>query len=58
MDETLLKKLRTLLITSEHIGFMEANSGMVDEYKVLELRDSLEELVSEFMTWFADKYDN
>jgi len=37
---------------------MEANSGMVDEYKVLELRDSLEELVSEFMTWFADKYDN
>ena len=43
-----LKGLKVLLMTSEHIGYMEGQSS-VSEYKILELRDELEEMVLEFL---------
>ena len=46
-DFNTVKALKALLMTSEHIGFME--SERASEYKILELRDSLEEMVLDFL---------
>jgi len=46
-DFNTVKALKALLMTSEHIGFME--SERADEYKILELRDTLEEMVLDFL---------
>ena len=40
--DDLKKMLKSVLMTSEHIGFMEGNNQ--NEYKILELRDILEEM--------------
>ena len=45
-DETLRKKMKTIIITARHIGFME--SEIKDEYKIMSLEDSLDELIEEF----------
>lgn len=41
------KFLNTMLILASHIGFME-NSQTADEYRILELKDELEEMKQEF----------
>tara|TARA_R110001592_G_scaffold89703_6_gene263670 strand:- start:1917 stop:2090 length:174 start_codon:yes stop_codon:yes gene_type:complete len=46
-DFNTVKALKALLMTSEHIGFMQSEGA--SEYKVLELRDSLEEMVLDFL---------
>ena len=46
-DETLRKKMKTIIITARHIGFME--SEVKDEYKIMSLEDSLDELIEEFV---------
>lgn len=51
---TLDRELNMLLQVAEHIGFMEANSGKTDEYKVLTLRDELEEMKSRFRDMLAN----
>lgn len=45
--------LNTLLQVAEHIGFMEANSTKTDEYKILSLRDELEEIKSRYQDMLA-----
>ena len=45
-EESLRKKMQTLLLTSRHIGFMESE-GSHDEYKILSLEDELAEMVEE-----------
>lgn len=50
MDD-LHKKMRGILLTAEHIGYMEANSRTKnDEYKILDIRDELVEMVERFMS--------
>lgn len=53
---TLEKELNTILQVAEHIGFMEANNA--NEYKVLELRDELQEMKSRFLDMLADLDNN
>jgi len=45
-EESLRKKMKTIIITARHIGFME--SEVKDEYKILSLEDSLDEMIEEF----------
>lgn len=52
----LMKELNMLLQVAEHIGFMEANSGMTDEYKVLKLRDELGEMKTTFLNKLMDSH--
>lgn len=48
------RELNMILQVAEHIGFMEANSTKTDEYKVLTLRDELEEMKSRFQDMLAN----
>jgi len=48
-EESLRKKMKTIIITAKHIGFMESE-GNHDEYKILSLEDSLAEMIEEFFT--------
>jgi hypothetical protein len=51
-----MTQLKGLLMTAEHIGFMEGQAGMTGDYKILELRDELEEMVLAFLiTWCGGK---
>lgn len=54
----LTKELDMLLQVAEHIGFMEANSGKTDEYKVLSLRDELHEMTISFLNKLMDIDDD
>jgi hypothetical protein len=54
----LTKELNMLLQVSEHIGFMEANSGRADEYKLLTLRDELAEMKAAFLSKLMDIDDD
>lgn len=54
----LTKELNMLLQVAEHIGFMEANSGRADEYKVLSLRDELAEMKASFLGKLMDIDDD
>jgi len=49
MDE-IKKKMKGILLTAEHIGFMEAQTSKANEYKVLALRDELDEMIESLMT--------
>lgn len=46
--------LDTMLVRANHIGFME-NSHMTNEYKILEMKDDLEEMKEEFFALLEER---